>query len=295
MFTRCLLTGVGVDMLHVPVGANSYGLMAFSYGTARPSSSIGTSVTPGTGSKGSWASVQSALSYDAYGLLICTHTNSQSLQSRNTIMDIGVDPAGGSSFSVVIPDLICGSAVSNYSSIAPGGTWYFFPLFIPAGASIGARAQGSVTTAFRVFTAVQSQPPNPSMIRKGSFVETLGISGITGVSVTPGTTGQGSWVSIGTTSKRLWWWQVGMQNALADTSWGTAAIHLDVAVGDGSNKDKIIDDLIVTTTTVEQIGNAALTAGVEMDVPGGSTMYARAWTSSSSSDSPEVAVYGCGG
>ena len=86
-----------------------------------------------------------------------------------------------------------------------------------------------------------------------------------------------------------------MQNALADTSWGTAAIHLDVAVGDGSNKDKIIDDLIVTTTTVEQIGNAALTAGVEMDVPGGSTMYARAWTSSSSSDSPEVAVYGCGG
>jgi len=281
-------------MLHVPVGANTYGVTLPSWGTSRPAAANGTAITPAAGSYGSWAQVGSDLTADAYGILININSNYTASASRNTVVDIGVDPAGGSSYTARIAGLICGNADSYTSAGRSGcGVWYYFPLFIPANSSVAARGHSTVATAFRVGIIVMQRPSNPAMIRKGSFVETLGVSGNQGTAITPGTTAESSWVSIGTTTKRCWWWQMGWQVPSTDTGHQTAAIHLDLALTN-TGSGIIIRDLMVNTQAQESLTNRPLTQGVEWDVPAGTTLYVRAQTSGTA-EASQVAVYGLGG
>ena len=88
--------------------------------------------------------------------------------------------------------------------------------------------------------------------------------------------------------------QFGFQVRSTDTAWTLAAIHIDVAVGDVSNKDIIIQDANFCTDSGEYVGNPPLTAGVEWDIPAGSTIYMRA-QSSATLDAYTGAVYLLGG
>ena len=279
-------------MLHVPTGANTFCLTTPSWGTTRPASANGTSVTPAVGSKGAYVQLGSDLTEDAYGILINMNTNFGSAASRNTVVDIGIDPAGGTSYSVAIANLLCGGSAAYTRN--GGGNWYYFPLFIPAGSAIAARAQGSVTTAIRVGCVTFSRPANPASIRKGSFVETIGITAPEGVVVVPGTTSEGAWTLIGTTTLRTWWVQFGFQVRSTDTAWTLSAIHVDVATGTASQKDVIIQDANVCFDSGEYMGNPPLTAGVEWDIPAGSNIYMRA-QSSGGLDAYTGAVYALGG
>ena len=279
-------------MLHVPTGANTFCLTTPSWGTTRPNSANGTSVTPGTGGYGSNVQLGSDLTQDAYGILINMNSNFVSAGSRNTVVTIGVDESGGTSPTDRITGLMCGgSAVYTRNG---GGNWYYFPLFIPAGSAIFAKAYGSVATAIRVGCVTFGQPANAAMIRKGSYVETLGIGTYSGVAITPGTTSDGAWALVGTTTLRTWWVQFGFQVNTADVGWNLAAIHVDVAVGDAGTKDIIIQDANFCTDSGEYVGNPPLTAGVEWDIPPGSNIYMRA-QSSGTLDAYNGAVYLLGG
>lgn len=277
-------------MLHVPAGTNTFGAAQASWGTARPASAQGTAVTPVVGAKGSWASLITATNADSYGLLVYIGSNSASNAARNTAVDIGVDESGGTTYEVKVADLLGGGA----AAYTLGGLWYYFPVFVPAGSRIAARAQSTVTTATRVAVVAQQKPFSPSQIRKGSLVETIGVTGVAGTTIVPGTTSEGAWTLVGTTTARLWWWQVAMQVATADTAWAANAIHVDLAVGDGTNFDTIINDLAVLTSTAEAMNNPPLTAGVEWSVPPGSSIYVRA-QNSGTLDQYQCAVYGVGG
>lgn len=279
-------------MLHVPTGANTYCLTTPSWGTTRPNTANGTSVTPAVGSYGTAVQLGSDLTQDAYGILININTNFASAASRNTTVTIGIDESGGTSPTDKITGLLCGGSAAYTRN--GGGNWYYFPLFIPGGSSIYAKAQGTVTTAIRVGCVTFSMPSNPSAIRKGSFVETIGITAPNGTAVTPGTTSEGAWTSIGTTTLRTWWAQFGFQVNAADTGWNLAAIHVDVAVGTAGTKDIIIVDANFCTDSGEYVGNPPLTAGVEWDIPAGSTIYMRA-QSSGTLDAYTGAVYLLGG
>ena len=279
-------------MLHVPVGANNFCLTTPSWGTTRPNAANGTAVTPAVGSYGTAVQLGSDLTQDAFGILININSNFGSAASRNTCVTIGIDESGGTSPTDKITGLLCGGS-SAYTRNG-GGNWYYFPLFIPAGSAIFAKAQGTVTTAIRVGCVTFGLPSNPSAMRKGSFVETIGITAPEGTVVVPGTTTEGAWTSIGTTTNRTWWMQFGFQVRSTDTAWTLAAIHIDVAVGDVSNKDIIIQDANFCTDSGEYVGNPPLTAGVEWDIPAGSTIYMRA-QSSGGLDAYTGAVYLLGG
>lgn len=279
-------------MLHVPVGANNFGLVTPSWGTTRPAAANGTAVTPGTVGYGAWASVITALAQDCFALLININSNSASAASRQTLTKIGVDMAGGTSYADLIPNLISGGA-SPYN-VGSGGAWYYFPLHLPAGSRLAAAGFGSVATAYRVGIIPMMLPSNPSLIRKGSFVESIGVSGTTGTAFTAGTTSEGAWTLLGATTKRCWWWQVAAQIPTGDTSWNAGSLHLDLAVGDASNKDIIIQDLNLVTSTAEQMMNPPLSAGVEWDVPEGSNIYVRGQFSGTL-DSYAAIAYGMGG
>lgn len=283
-------------MLHVPTGANSFGATPASWGTTRPAAANGTAVTPAVNSLGSWAQLFAPTTQDSFGILINVNSNAASTTSRGTAIDIGWDEAGGTSYTARVLGLLCGGA-GTYN--APGsGVWYYFPIFIPAGSRIAARGNSTVTTAFRVGAILMQKPANPAMIRKGSFVETLGLTGNfnVGTTIVPGTTAEGAWTLVGTTSERCWWWQLGFQVSTADTSWNAGVMHVDVGVGDGTvgGTSVILQDTPITFTTAEAICSIPITAGVEWDVPSGSNIYVRAQYSGNL-DTYTCAVYGLGG
>jgi hypothetical protein len=276
-------------MLHVPIGSNSFSSVQSST-TTRPSITMGVQVTPATASKGAWSTLYVSTTYDSYGILICINSNTASATSRNTITDIGVDETGGASYQVQIPDLISGNA-GGYHQI---GMWYYFPLFIPSGSRIAARGQGTVTTAYRVYTQLLQAPLNSSQIRKGSYVDVIGAAGVSGTTLLPGTTAKSSWALLGTTSRRIWWWQLGVQVTSADATHQNAAYQFDLAVGNGDVFDIIIPDLQYTTTTAEVAANPPISAGVEYPVPAGTNIYVRGW-GSTTVDSMRIKAYGLGG
>ena len=281
-------------MLHVPVGANSFGDTPASWGTTRPANANGTEVTPAVGSYGSWAQIFATTSQDSYGILININSNNSSATSRGTVVDIGWDEAGGTSYTARVTGLLCGNAAAY--NLGGSGCWYYFPLFIPSGSQIAARGNSTVATAFRVGAVLMQKPANPAMVRKGSFTETLGISGNIGTVIVPGTTSEGAWTLVGTTSLRCWWWQVGVQVAVGDTVWNAGVMHVDLGVGDGTvgGTDVIIRDTPITMSAAEALTNIPITAGVEWDVPAGSNIYVRAQFSGSL-DTYTCAAYGLGG
>jgi hypothetical protein len=277
-------------MLFVPAGANSFGFVQES-DSGRPATNFGTTVTPAVGSKGSWAQVFAALTNDTHGLLICINSNTATANSRNSVVDIGIGPA--SSEVVLIPDLIAGNA-SNYGT--PGsGLWYYFPVAIPAGTRVAVRAQSTVTTAFRVFMQAMQRPLNPSMVKTAAYVDAFGMSVPSGTAVTAGANAEGAWTLLGTTSRRCWHWEVGVQVSSADTEHNNATYHIDLAEGNGTNFDILLRSVPFGITTAENAVLPPWTVGCEVPVPAGRDIYVRAQSSNNNLDPLFITAYGAGG
>ena len=277
----------------------TFGTKLNSWGTTRPNTANGVAVTPNAASDayGTAVALGSALTSDCYGIMININTNAGSVASRNSVIQLMVDPNGGTSYTAVLTGLLCGSAGPYVTS---GGMWYYFPYFIKSGATIAVAARGSVATAFRVGYKIYQQPENALMMMKGKYFETLGVTVGTGTAVgttiVPGTTSDGSWTSIGTTTKDLWWWQVGFQLPVGDTSWGALAYHVDIGVGSATTPDIIISDALFTTTAAEQLEMVPNILGCTWNVPAGSTLYARVQNSGTNeTGNYSLAIYGMGG
>jgi hypothetical protein len=241
--------------LHVPNGGNEWG-WSVSNVTGQPDLTPGTDVTPGaSNSMGSWTQTLSALAYDAYLVEILISGGSSSGSARDMLVDIGADPAGGSSYSVIIPTLLgsCAFFVQSGPVLR-----YLFPLRIAAGSTIAARAQVNNGTAggVDVQMACWGLPREPLAVKAGSFVTAYGITAASssGTSVTSGTSSEGSWTELGTvgSDENPWWWQVGM--GVNDSSMSLRAYDADLAIGDGSNQDTIISGQRYITITSEALG-----------------------------------------
>lgn len=245
-------------MLHVPHQSATFWTYD-NWGT-NPGSAIGTSVTPGASNTlGSWTQLASAanIAENVYGLYFQVHSGSTTTQSKQQLLDIGIDPAGGTSYTAVISDMVIGNSPTL---VQAGNIEHFFPLYIPAGASVAARVRGSNATAgtVRVAARFYGMRSAPEMMRFGSFTETLGAdtANSRGTAFTPGNAADGSWVDLGAISKPMWWWQMGHQidNATITGEY----VYIDVAYGDASNKTTIFR-VMHGGTTAETNGYAAQT------------------------------------
>jgi hypothetical protein len=268
------------------------------YGT-NPSGTYGTSVTPGaSGAEGSWTQVASAanVAQDVYGMLVRVYLGSTSGAIKNHLMDIGVDPAGGTSYTAVISDIVCGESGTVAVTL---GHRYFFPLFIKAGSSIAVRIQGSAATAgtVRVPVRLYGYRSRPEFMPVGSFSETIGtIASTQGVAFTPGNAADGSWVSLGTTAKPLWWWQLAyqMNNGVITAEY----TYIDLAWGDASNKH-IITRQVHGGLTTESLGdlqgaNLCMFEAYQ-PVPAGATLYVRGRADSAPDTGYNAVAIGIGG
>ncbi len=264
----------------------------------RAAAAQGTSITPATNAYGSYAQLIAGASLvnDVYEIWINVNAVSVSTAAHNSLVTIGIDESGGTSYTALINDLVCGPAGPYAGTNGSGGVWYRFPLFIKSGSSIGAKgSRSSGTTAFNCWCIVYGRPSAPELIKTGSFVRTFGAdtANSTGTAVTDGAASEGAYTQLGSaTAENLFYWEFGIgfndSNVVANTG------HHDIAVGDASNKKIVIRNGPVWSSTLEDIQKPAYGAyGISK---AGDLVYARAqWGAGAAETGFAMAAYGVGG
>ena len=275
-------------MLLVPC-INRFGWSYDNWG-ANHTTSSGTSVTPGASNVwGSWTEIgpDASITNDVCLMELCVTGGSTAGQDKSQLIDIGIDTAGGTTYVSIFGDtatagqaatkgIICGST-GGIGTQGPDQT-FVLPIRIPAGSAIAVRVQGSNATAgtVRVMGKYWGKPSRPESVFRGQAAEIVGtITNSGGVSFTPGNAADGSWTSLGTTTRANKWWQLGVQCSNAVT--GGAYYYFDLAYGDGSNYVQILRDARFTSTSemIRHSFSMAMLVESFCEVPAGATMYVR--------------------
>jgi len=280
--------------LYIPRQASSF--WSYDNWGTNPSTTIGTSVTSGTANaEGSWVQIASGtnIAKDVHSMYLQIHTGAASGNVRPALLDIGIDPAGGSSYVAVISDLDIGFTPAL---TVAGNREHFFPFKINAGSSVAARIKGRFSSAHRVAARFYGYQGVDGVYPSGSYSETYGATTISGTLVTPGNAADGSWVQLGTTTKPIWWWQMGY--SVYNTTITAEYTYLELAVGDNSNKVTVFK-MMHGGTTGETCGLAAQTQLVwpaaYFSVPEGTGVYVRARCNNAPDTNYYINVVGIGG
>lgn len=283
---------------HTP---NYFGFRYDNYGANPSSGSIGTSVIPGiSNAEGSWTQVASSadIAHDVYSIMLNLHDGSVSTTAKNLLVDIGVDPAGGTSYSAIVSNITC-TGPSQHNAVG-SGLHFKFPYLIKAGSSVAVRAQTSHTSAGTVRAAMEffGQPSRPEQLFVGRYSETIGtITNSSGVSFTPGNAADGSRVSLGTTAQPLCFWQL----CVAIDSGGMAAqyTYVDLEWSTDATNFFPIKRLTVASTSTEQIGNMIpmnlMNEASFCPVPAGATLYVRGRCNTAPTSGYNAVAIGIGG
>jgi hypothetical protein len=246
---------------------------------ATPNATPGTAVTPGaSGSEGAWTSIIAATARESAWVYLRVSDGATASNSKQHLLDLGIDPTGGTSYTPLFEDLVCGCSAPL---TVGGGFQFLFPLRIPAGARVGVRIQGLAATAgsVRVDLRLYGNACAPPFIPSAQYVERIGAtSGTVGVSFTPGNAADGTWTLLGTTTRPCWWWQLGYSinngTITAEYTW----IELGYGDGTAGGTTSILRLLHGGTTNevcnVTQNGNLSL-AEAFAEVPEGTNIYVR--------------------
>lgn len=262
----------------------------------------GTTITSGTANtKGTWTQLLSSaqVTEDIYGVFLEFNTGYVSAAARLLLADIGVDNAGGTAYLVKIPDLfVPGAGQMIPTNVRCGAHQFFFPLKIKAGSSIGCRLQGATASStVNCLIKCFGQPSNPESVKVGSFVQAFGINTATteATAITPGTTTEGAWVQLGgALTEPLWYWQAAFGSNLAAVV-ARNGYHVDIGVGDATNKITVVENQLFITDTAEAFGTTNFNLQPQHKAPPNTLVYGRAQCSGTPETNIQVAAYGLGG
>lgn len=263
------------------------------------SDASGVAFTPGvSNAKGSWADVfGGTVAEDTFGLWLAFHDISGT--HVDTLADIGIDTAGGTSYSVLIPNLIASYASSFQLGIPEAwGHTYYFPLFVPKGSRVGVRAQQVVGTAVggQLRAVLMQKPTHPELLKVGSFVDAVGIDTTTsrGKVLTGGPRAWSAWQLVGTAPRDAWFHQSGLSNSSTGTL-QTFNGFCEYAIGDGTNFRTIVQK-----QKFGAVGNSLSEEDIPLDwryatFKAGCSIYSRNWQSTNPTDTFYAAMYLVGG
>lgn len=264
------------------------------------SANPGTSITPGNNTFPAYAEILSdtVVTEDCYGILININSNAVSAAARDTLVNIGADPAGGTSFSTIIADLMgsCAGAMN-----AGGGMMYYFPLYIKNGTALAAQASVNNATVgtLRVWVTLFAKPQRPDLLKVGSYVTAVGAveASSRGTTVTPGASGaEGSYASLGTPTKDHWWWQSGI--GVNDGTMNALSLFADIAAGDATNKVLLQENNPFHSTSAEAINGGYNNLNPLVcyhEVPGSTEIWGRISNSGANDAAYSMMAYGLGG
>jgi hypothetical protein len=258
----------------------------------------GTSITPGNNSFPTPTEILSdtVVTEDCYGIFIRFSGNAVAGASRNTLVNIGADPAGGTSFTTIIPNLMASEAITPVGTFPGMGYDYYFPLYIKAGTALSASASVNNATVgtLRCFVKLFGKPKRKDMLKYGMKVDSFGevTASSKGTDITPGNGAEGTYVQLGSnTTTNYFWWQCGF--GIANSTITNVPYWLDLARGDGSNKQLIIQNEQFYAGTSESLSrNLWGDYGYQAEVPSGVGIYGRAWAGGSPVTGCSMMAYG---
>lgn len=235
---------------------------------------------------GAAVGVLAALAADIYYLVIAIGGINTANENNSAKVDILIDRAGGTSWSVLIADLVAGAVTAHTATI--GNTlWYHFPLWIPAGAALGVRGQKvgiSSSTAACVMYGF-GRPKRPDMWWCGQGVETVGPS-----THTPGNSNAFSaYASVGSaTARRFGALQVGIDGTDASM---TGGLGYYFQIGIAGSQIPGTPTIYMASSTTETLARTALASPIWCDIPAATQLQARG-AGSGTSEVFNVGIYG---
>lgn len=254
---------------------------------ANTPSGFGTPITIGaSNSDGTAVTLISSLTHDCEYLWLgfCGFTLLSTVPTA--LMDILIDPAGGTSWSSLIDDLIVsGAGVFSFSGSSVFGMplAFHFPIWLPAGTSIGARvrsAAGTTPTTGTVFAMVAGGNKNPASWWCGQKVETVGTfdaANSLGQMHTPGLSGTySSWTDLGSPSS-------GRAGAVqwACGSGSTSDIGSRSYRFEFGSASTIIGPPVIRIMSSSEAGWSVISSPIFCDIPAGTQLQVRGETSAS--------------
>jgi hypothetical protein len=279
-------------MLWTP--ANDFGWSLDNWGSTFSGTGLGASINShatNANQKGTASSIWagSSVTTDVYEVFITFFTSS--VAANRFLADILVDPAGGSSWSVLINNLAINTPI-----IGIGGCCYYFPIFIKAGTSIGIQQQCSLAnTSIRYMIMLRGKPSHPEVMRVGSVVETIGAvtASTEGTSFTPGTNAMGSYSSsLGTLTRNAFYFQCGI--LINDATQTAMIMGTNVEAGDASNKIMVGQGYWHAepgTTETASKGCVPFGGTGYRNVPKGANIYVRGWATATPDSANSAIVY----
>ena len=260
--------------------------------TGTPSNTPGTAVTAGaSNADGSTGTLLTAVPFDVEMMMFGFLNYNTTGTNTATLIDILVDPAGGTTWDTTNPlinDLLAGQS-ATVTGLVGIPMWYHFPLWYKSGASFGARARNASgsTVAGRVVMIAKGGNGNPGSYWCGQSVESIGITAAssTGTAHTPGNSGSfSSWANIGST-------QVGnggaVQFGVHSAQSTLTAIQYYFQFGIASTQ---IGPTIHRICTTAEQGSNSQTGPIWYASPNGTQWMARA-TASGTAVAHAVAIY----
>jgi hypothetical protein len=288
-------------MLYVPYAGGQWQQVIHAPAAVRPASTYGVSSVPGNNTMGTDVTLLAgaSLTSDVYGVLVNFNNNFVIGAFRDAIANIRYDPAGGTSWSTLIPNLGCTAASGLLAVGRPiGGFSYYFPLFIKAGTSLGWQSSVNNATVGTVYANLRlfCRPKRIDAVRVGSRVEAIGITAGTsnGTTVTSGTTSDGTWTSLGTSANRNWWWQQAI--FCNDDSMTNVGYFMDLSAGSAGGNKMLIEDQIASANSNDEAMTQLLNATYfDGEVAAGQTIWGRLQASGTADGGLSMAAYGLGG
>lgn len=262
-------------MLYVPL-FGKIKLVYSNLGTL-PSSTVGGLVTSGASADTESATplvlaTSAQTTEDIYWIELLVHATTGT-GARNILMDFGFDPAGGTSYTWVVNNLITGGA----GTLVTGPTRYSFPFYIPAGSQIAVRTQcNQASITQRVVANFYGSASRQETFPRAAYSVTVGTpSGSNGQSFTPGTNNYGSYTDLGSLSRDCWYWQIcyGINNGTITAEY----VFAELSWGDASNKIPITTEMHVGNTSELILRHGFGTVGISSwhRVPAGANLYVR--------------------
>lgn len=208
--------------------------------TGTPSGNLGTNLTAAANNvDGTAVSFIANLTHDVEYLVIGASAVSTAGANSSALLDILVDPAGGSTWATapLINDLLIGQTVTG-STTVPWPIWYHFPIWLKSGHSIGGQLRTAHTaniTTGRVVIYAYGGNANPGSWWCGQTVESVGINAATsqGTDHTAGNSGAYSaWTNLGSTlSKPCGALQFAVQGSNDDATQALNSYYFEFGVG----------------------------------------------------------------
>lgn len=262
---------------------NDWGWTYTNYGD--PSGAPGTAVVASTSSAdptyyqvASSSDVANDVHFATFQVFRTQNTNGD----NSSLMTIGIDPTGGTSYSDVIENIIVGGAHSlpGYAS----GLIFSFPLFIKAGSSVAVKLRRIGTSPSpSVALKMYGLPSRPELVKSSAQIVTVGsvtTASSIGEIFTPANGSFSSWEALGSTTPfSTFFWQFGVQ--LADTEIAAHYGLFQLGYGDGtSGGTRIICERRYFWETAERcvlVDPVSSTLDGGACVPSGAQLYIRGW------------------